>query len=155
MFGFTHSAPLGGRVAAAVMATAIAGAGLAAATPADAAGRHHHPRWIPGKHRVIPHHVYRGDHRRPAYWRHGYHRYYDRGSDNWVGAGIAGLAAGALIGGVLAPHYTYAAPAYAPPAVVYAPGTSDWYSYCASRYRSFDPRSGTYLGYDGLRHACR
>ena len=27
-------------------------------------------------------------------------------------------------------------------------------SYCAQRYRSFDPASGTYLGYDGLRHPC-
>jgi hypothetical protein len=26
--------------------------------------------------------------------------------------------------------------------------------YCASRFRSYDPRSGTYLGYDGYRHAC-
>jgi hypothetical protein len=28
-------------------------------------------------------------------------------------------------------------------------------SYCAQRYRSFDPASGTYLGYDGLRHPCQ
>jgi hypothetical protein len=28
-------------------------------------------------------------------------------------------------------------------------------SYCAERYRSFDPASGTYLGYDGRRHLCR
>lgn len=27
-------------------------------------------------------------------------------------------------------------------------------SYCAQRYRSYDPSSGTYLGYDGLRHPC-
>lgn len=27
-------------------------------------------------------------------------------------------------------------------------------AYCAQRYRSFDPASGTYLGYDGLRHPC-
>ncbi|MGA7071688.1 BA14K family protein, partial [Bradyrhizobium sp.] len=27
-------------------------------------------------------------------------------------------------------------------------------SYCAQRYRSYDPASGTYLGYDGLRHPC-
>ncbi|WP_376767797.1 BA14K family protein [Segnochrobactrum spirostomi] len=25
---------------------------------------------------------------------------------------------------------------------------------CAARYRSYDPASGTYLGYDGLRHPC-
>ncbi len=26
---------------------------------------------------------------------------------------------------------------------------------CAQRFRSYDPASGTYLGYDGQRHACR
>lgn len=25
---------------------------------------------------------------------------------------------------------------------------------CAARYRSFDPATGTYLGYDGLTHPC-
>jgi hypothetical protein len=27
-------------------------------------------------------------------------------------------------------------------------------SYCARRFRSYDPATGTYLGYDGVRHAC-
>lgn len=27
-------------------------------------------------------------------------------------------------------------------------------SYCAQRYRSYDPYSRTYLGYDGYRHPC-
>lgn len=27
-------------------------------------------------------------------------------------------------------------------------------AYCADRYRSYDPSSGTYLGYDGQEHAC-
>jgi BA14K-like protein len=27
-------------------------------------------------------------------------------------------------------------------------------AYCARRYKSYDPASGTYLGYDGLRHPC-
>jgi hypothetical protein len=26
---------------------------------------------------------------------------------------------------------------------------------CAQRYRSYDPSSGTYMGYDGSRHACQ
>jgi hypothetical protein len=26
--------------------------------------------------------------------------------------------------------------------------------YCAQRYRSYDPASGTYMGYDGRRHSC-
>jgi hypothetical protein len=42
------------------------------------------------------------------------------------------------------------------------PGYSTSYStsggqdaaYCAQRFRSYDPGSGTYLGYDGQRHPC-
>jgi hypothetical protein len=33
-------------------------------------------------------------------------------------------------------------------------GTADSWS-CARRYRSYDPGSGTFLGYDGQRHSCR
>ena len=33
--------------------------------------------------------------------------------------------------------------------------SDDWLNYCSRRYRSFDPASGTYLGYDGYRHYCR
>jgi BA14K-like protein len=28
-------------------------------------------------------------------------------------------------------------------------------SHCARRYRSYDPASGTFIGYDGARHRCR
>ena len=27
-------------------------------------------------------------------------------------------------------------------------------AYCSQRFRSYDPVSGTYLGYDGYRHPC-
>jgi hypothetical protein len=55
-----------------------------------------------------------------------------------------------------------AAPGYAggpPPgnAPDYAGGPGQGNSaaaYCAQRFRSYDPRSGTYLGTDGLRHPC-
>lgn len=30
-----------------------------------------------------------------------------------------------------------------------------WIAYCARRYASFDPYTGTFLGNDGLRHYCR
>lgn len=30
-----------------------------------------------------------------------------------------------------------------------------WDSYCAKKYRSYDRRSRTYMGYDGLRHYCQ
>ena len=42
--------------------------------------------------------------------------------------------------------YGYASPGYP------APGGDA--AYCAQRYRSYDPASGTYLGYDGIRHPC-
>ncbi|MBZ8135110.1 BA14K family protein [Afifella sp. IM 167] len=35
------------------------------------------------------------------------------------------------------------------------PWTPDWYAYCSSKYRSFDPRSGTYQPYNGPRRLCR
>ncbi len=31
---------------------------------------------------------------------------------------------------------------------------ADAVAYCSQRFRSYDMASGTYLGYDGLRHAC-
>jgi hypothetical protein len=52
---------------------------------------------------------------------------------------------------VEAPTYGYApAPAYRQGYV--AAGRD--VGYCQQRYRSYDPASGTYLGYDGLRHPC-
>ena len=41
-----------------------------------------------------------------------------------------------------------------PREVVYEVDTAPVLS-CKQRYRSYDPVSGTYLGYDGLRHPCR
>jgi hypothetical protein len=82
-------------------------------------------------------------------------------------AGAAGFAVGTLFGNAtarpryVAPRAVYVAPpraVYVAPAPVYympAPWTPQWYSYCAGKYRSFDPRSGTYVGYDGLRHMCQ
>lgn len=90
---------------------------------------------------------------------------------NAAAAAIIGLGVGAIIGGAIASdRYYYAPPPprvyYAPPPppqppyygpVAYAPPpwTPDWYAYCDSKYRSFDPRSGTFMGYDGLRHFCQ
>ena len=45
----------------------------------------------------------------------------------------------------------YYGQAYAVPAP-YIGG--DAVAYCVQRFRSYDPYSGTYLGYDGLRHPC-
>jgi hypothetical protein len=97
-------------------------------------------------------------------WRAG--RGYSRGYGG-VGVG-AGLAAGAIIGGAIAGSAAYGyAPygyqGYATPGYI-EDDVDDGYvaiaphgggaAYCAQRYRSYDPQSGTYLGYDGLRHPC-
>lgn len=34
------------------------------------------------------------------------------------------------------------------------PWSGAWMQYCSQRYRSFDRRSGTYVGYDGQEHFC-
>jgi BA14K-like protein len=64
----------------------------------------------------------------------------------------AGIVAGAIIGGAIAnsrPRYYYP-----PPPVAYYPPPGDAVAYCMQRFKSYDPRSGTYLGYDGYRHPC-
>ena len=101
--------------------------------------------------------------------------------DAAIVAGIAGLAIGAMLADSYSrrhavpqdgPYYgdglRASNPEYFPPAparnpdVVYAPQSSgaaepwssEWYRYCENRYRSFDPDSGTFMGYDGKRHFC-
>lgn len=103
------------------------------------------------------------------YWR-------GRGWGWGVGAGLLG---GAIIGGALAAPYYYGGPgpyygygpgpyypAYGPGPYgpgygpgPYGPGYAgprpgDAVAYCLQRYRSYDPRSGTFLGNDGYRHPC-
>ena len=34
------------------------------------------------------------------------------------------------------------------------PWTGAWYDYCSQRYRSFNPRTGTFIGFDGRTHFC-
>ena len=36
----------------------------------------------------------------------------------------------------------------------FEPWTDEWFAWCDARYRSFDPNTGTFLGYDGRRHFC-
>ena len=79
-----------------------------------------------------------------ARWHHGW---------GW-GAGAAGFAAGAILGSTLArPYYYGPGPYYAyEPAPAYIGDDAE--AYCEARFRSYDPASGTYLGYDGRRHPC-
>ncbi|MGZ8416131.1 MAG: BA14K family protein [Methyloceanibacter sp.] len=80
------------------------------------------------------------------------------------GAGLVGFGVGAIVGSALAPREVYVAPPpppgpayYGPAAYTYAPPawTPDWYTYCAQRYRSFNPRTGYFVGYDGLPYFCQ
>jgi hypothetical protein len=50
------------------------------------------------------------------------------------------------------PSYTYTAPAYTYTAPAYAYNDAD--AWCAARFRTYDPTTGTYMGYDGLPHSC-
>jgi hypothetical protein len=88
-----------------------------------------------------------------AYAQH--HHYYGGGGWGWGWGGFAaGAAAGAIIGGIAAAPY-YGAPYYGPgPGYYYGPPPGDAVGYCMQRFKSYDPGSGTYLGYDGYRHPC-
>lgn len=78
-----------------------------------------------------------------------------RGSD-WVGPAIAGALIGGAIIGATRPYGYGAYGAYEPQDYVasfpYADGRD--VAYCLQRFRSYDVASGTYLGFDGLRHRC-
>ena len=39
-------------------------------------------------------------------------------------------------------------------AYAFAPNAGNGTASCEQRFRSYDPASGTYLGFDGLRHPC-
>jgi len=76
------------------------------------------------------------------------------------GAGIAaGIVGGMIIGGLIASQPHYYPPYYHSPYAYYPayrpyPMGGAAVAYCAQRFRSYDPYSMTYLGYDGLRHPC-
>ncbi|HWM47184.1 MAG TPA: BA14K family protein [Xanthobacteraceae bacterium] len=63
-----------------------------------------------------------------------------------------GLGAGALIGGTLWPYDDDYFLDYPDDGFVSADAGAA--AACAQRYHSYDPASGTYLGYDGRRHPC-
>ena len=81
----------------------------------------------------------------------------------WRGGGWGfgpGFVGGAIAGGLLAAPYYSPGPYYSYPGAYYpAPGYDgppprNAVAYCLRRFKSYDPRSGTYLGYDGFRHPC-
>lgn len=62
-----------------------------------------------------------------------------------IGAGIIGLTLGAIIAGAANENDKQQR----------IQQYERWVAYCSSRYRSFDVRTGTFLGFDGRRHACQ
>jgi hypothetical protein len=96
-----------------------------------------------------------------GHWHGGYGHGY-----GGYGVGVGALATGALIGGAIASQnqgYYYGDqnyPGYSDPGYVYSNAGPVAYNnggtvaYCEQTYRSYDPASGSYLGYDGVRHPC-
>ena len=108
-------------------------------------------------------------------WRH-----HHRSSDgDLLAAGVLGLAVGAIAAGALSDPIPYRPvydepiyrdppprprphrPYYAEPSVVYyqdqaamEPWSPEWFRYCGDRYRTFNPDTGTFMGYDGAEHFC-
>jgi hypothetical protein len=88
-----------------------------------------------------------------------YHHGYSRGL-GFAGGLLVGSALGYGYGGYYGDDYYpgdyYADNGYygAGQPYVVANGPVADPGYCAQRYKSYDPASGTYLGYDGLRHPC-
>ncbi|RCS25900.1 BA14K family protein [Phyllobacterium salinisoli] len=150
-------------LAAASVAAVVAPLSMTTASAGDWGNRggggwgHHRGGWGPG----------------PAWGGRPYYRHRNRSGDAWA-AGAIGLAAGALIGSAMSqPQYAPPPPiiydqppvyggyyAPAPRRVIYQrsvgfqPWSNGWYNYCSNRYRSFNPRTGTYRGYDGADHFC-
>lgn len=108
-----------------------------------------------------------GDHR-PPLARHHDHR--DRHSDRDAAiAGGIGLATGLLIGGLVVDRPPSPRPRFdrfpPPPPPRWdrdrphhqrfaRPWTPGWYRWCSTTYRSFNPRSGMFVGWDGRRRFC-
>lgn len=86
-----------------------------------------------------------------GHWRHG--RRHHRG-DNWgpwVAGGLLGLGLYGLSQGYYDDGYDgYYEGGYA---YDYEP-SGGGYARCEATFRSFDPSSGTYVGYDGVRRMC-
>lgn len=161
------SSLFGGRVLAAALALTMLPTALPSATPlvgissakADPFYRHGHRGYGYGG----PGHFRggRGYYGGPRYYGNrsyyrdrGYYRHRNSGGAALAGA-IVGLGVGAAIASANQPRYYQPAPRYAAPAYRAAPWSREWYRYCAARYRSFDPASGTFQPYNGPRQLCR
>ncbi len=77
------------------------------------------------------------------YYGPGYRHHHHHGNN--AGALIGGLAAGAIIGGAIAAGQANAAAQQQ---------AQQGAAYCAQRFRSYDPSTGTYIAKGGVRRYC-
>lgn len=126
----------------AAAAAGIVGGAVAAATS---------PLWAPGYYDYYPNYAYSGysypDYAyNPGYAQYsyndngGYRNYYDSYDNSNNPFKNTGQS-----------NYTYGP---APGTATVVAQNGDNVAYCQSRYRSYDPASGTFLGFDGKRHPC-
>ncbi|MBD8890602.1 BA14K family protein [Roseibium litorale] len=95
--------------------------------------------------------------------RYDHHRRHNNNAGAAVAAGVIGLAAGAILLGSMNQQSRAApAPSYYPPAPYpgsvssgLQPWSPAWYQYCESRYRSFNPSTGTFTTYQGEQRFCQ
>lgn len=138
--------------------------GTAGAVPAMAQGHHDRDAYMQRWYRNHPHDQAYNDWRRGKWDNDRYRRWYrdhhnDNDNRNLGAAALFGLAAGAIAGGVIGSQQqsvpeTTGSVSAVPSAGGYPAGSEGYLRYCSNKYRSFDPASGTYLGYDGQRHYC-
>jgi hypothetical protein len=84
----------------------------------------------------------------------GGYRHRHRGGGFWPGVAV-GVGVGSTYGYYGSPYYDDSYGYYDDTTVSAGPPVDDdAVSYCMQRYKSYDPASGTYLGYDGQRHPC-
>jgi BA14K-like protein len=83
-------------------------------------------------------------------WQGGYGGW-GGGYGDGYGYGGAALGLGLLGGAIIGSQYPYYGSGYA---TYPQDGGEASSASCASRFKSYNPASGTYLGYDGLRHPC-
>jgi hypothetical protein len=134
------------KIAAAMLSAGILATSLVPAGASPLPGKLHAPditRAYPGESYT----QYRRYYGRPYYGRP-YYRHHHHGNGAAVAAGVAGLAAGALIAGAIANQAQAAPP---PPPATVDPQLA---AYCARKFRSYDPVTGTYLSFSGERIVC-
>jgi len=95
-------------------------------------------------------------HYRSPDYRRGHYRYRRHNDGAAIVAGIIGLGTVLAIANSNRRHIYYNDRYYGnAPLYGYQPGTPEWIAACARKYRSFEPRTGLYTAYSGVKYRCR